>query len=167
MTKRPIEHCYWVVPGKLLAGEYPRTPDDESSLAKLKKIADAGIVSFIDLTEEGELLPYEQWLEGAESQRFPIRDLSTPGTPELTTAILDTIDDNLENDRPTYIHCWGGVGRTGTIVGCWLSRKGYSGQAALDELGRLWAQNPKSGYRRSPETPEQTRYILNWKENSQ
>lgn len=30
-----------------------------------------------------------------------------------------------------YLHCWGGIGRTGTIVGCWLARNGFPGKAAL------------------------------------
>lgn len=51
MTKRPIEKCYWVVPGKLLAGEHPKK---SGSMANLKALEDAGIVSFIDLTVEGE-----------------------------------------------------------------------------------------------------------------
>ncbi len=164
LRPRPIENCYWVVPGKLLAGEYPRTLDDESSRAKLKALTDAGIVSFIDLTKEGEsgLRPYSQWLEAAERQRFPIKDLSVPNSPELTTEILDAIDDNIQNDRPTYVHCWGGVGRTGMIIGCWLTRHGYEGKSALERLNELWSHNPKSSRRNSPETYEQEQYILDW-----
>ena len=30
-----------------------------------------------------------------------------------------------------YLHCWGGVGRTGTVVGCWLVRHGRTGDEAL------------------------------------
>ena len=33
--ERPIENCYWVLPGKLLAGEYPRNKDESSSELKL------------------------------------------------------------------------------------------------------------------------------------
>ena len=165
---RPIESCYWVVPGKLLAGEYPRNIDDRSSPAKIKALEDAGITSFIDLTEAGELNRYDQLLsEGVSHRRFPIRDISIPKSRERATAILDAIDANLANDQPTYIHCWGGVGRTGTIVGCWLARHGDGGQAALDSLERLWSQNPKSDFKRSPETREQVRYILDWKEDKQ
>ena len=35
MNDKPIENCYWVVPGLLLAGEYPRNYDEESSQAKV------------------------------------------------------------------------------------------------------------------------------------
>ncbi len=161
---QPIENCYWVAPGQFLAGEYPRNFDDESSPAKLAALAEAGIAAFIDLTEEGELRPYSQWLnpETQSHQRFPIRDLSTPATVDLTTAILDTIDDHIANGRPVYLHCWGGVGRTGTIVGCWLARHGCPGAAALDRLRELWAQCPKSCSKESPERPAQRQYVRDW-----
>ena len=85
-------------------------------------------------------------------------------SPALTKDILNTIDDHINRGRIVYVHCWGGVGRTGTIVGCWLARRGYEGHAALSTLQELWRQCPKSVHRNSPETEEQRQYILNWKE---
>ena len=166
MLTQPIEHCYWVVPGQFLAGEYPRNLDDESSPAKLAALADAGIAAFIDLTEAGELRPYSQWLNPPSQsyQRFPIRDLSPPATAELTVSILDAIDEQISNGRPVYLHCWGGVGRTGTIVGCWLARHGYAGSAALERLQELWSACPKSARTPSPEMPAQRRYVRDWRE---
>jgi hypothetical protein len=38
MTAEPIEHCYWGVPGKFLAGEYPRNLDPHSSARKIKAL---------------------------------------------------------------------------------------------------------------------------------
>ena len=55
MVSRPIENCYWVVPGKLLAGEYPIDLDEETSRVKLGDLIDGGVSAFIDLTEENEL----------------------------------------------------------------------------------------------------------------
>ena len=166
---RPIEHCYWVatgeLPGRLLAGEYPRNKDEASSRVKLAQLVAAGVTAFIDLTESDEgLAPYAQLLDGASHQRFPIRDVSVPGTPELTIAALDAIDQHLAEGRTVYVHCWGGVGRTGTIIGCWLARHGELGDAALERLGELWQANPKSCYRQSPETGEQRRYVRDWRE---
>jgi protein-tyrosine phosphatase len=161
--QQPIKHCYWVVAGKLLAGEYPRTLDEESSKKKLQNLLDSGIRVFIDLTEKNEgLLPYSPLLVGAVHKRFPIRDVSVPQNFELTAKILDTIDHHLERDEPVYVHCWGGVGRTGVIIGCWLARHGLGGKAALECLEELWQQCPKSHHRNSPETIQQVRYICDW-----
>jgi protein-tyrosine phosphatase len=166
MVHKPIENCYWVAPGRFLAGEYPRDKDEESSQAKINALILSGITAFIDLTAENEgLLPYSGLLETASHQRFPIRDVSIPNSTDITAAILDTIDHNLRQERVVYLHCWGGVGRTGVIVGCWLSRHGFKGEAALARLHELWKQCPKSAYRKSPETTEQEQYIVKWKES--
>ena len=158
MTERPIEKSYWAKDGILLAGEYPK------SAASIKALEDAGIVSFIDLTE-GAYEPYDHLLENADRRHFPINDYDVPKSKEHTIAILNRIDHNMRNNRPTYIHCYGGRGRTGTIIGCWLARRGHQGEDALKKLRELWAQNPKSKRGlQTPETPEQEQYIVEWKE---
>jgi hypothetical protein len=164
MPNRPIENCYWVVPGRLLAGEYPRTLDEETSKDRLRRLEAAGVGAFINLTEEHELSPYDGLLERASHQRFPIRDVSVPSSRELTIAILDTIDAHLARGTGVYVHCWGGVGRTGVIIGCWLARHGPGGQAALERLRHLWWKCPKSARRRSPETAAQEFYVTEWQE---
>ena len=167
----PIANSYWVVPGKLLAGEYPINLDEASSRAKMGCLTTAGVRAFIDLTEEDEpargtpLRPYADLLPGASHQRFPIKDVGVPDSPAQTAAILNAIDDHIAAGRTVYVHCWGGVGRTGTIIGCWLARHGYPGAAALERLRELWLACPKSQQgRRSPDTPEQEDYIRNWRE---
>jgi len=160
---KPIKNCYWVEPGQLLAGEYPRDKDEQSSQDKMNALLDSGVAAFIDLTESDEgLRPYSSLLGSATHYRFPIRDYSIPECPSLTKNILDTIDSCLERGQTVYVHCWGGIGRTGVIVGCWLARHGYEDEAALARLLELWLQCPKSVNGPSPETPEQKQYILEW-----
>jgi hypothetical protein len=173
MIPTPIYHSYWVLPNQFLAGEYPRDLDEHTSQDKIAALIQAGVRAFIDLTGDDDgLLPYSQLLEahtpnGVTYQRFPIRDLSIPHSAEYTHAILDTIDAQLEQGRTVYVHCWGGVGRTGVIVGCWLARHGYAGQASLDRLHELWRQCPKSAYRQSPETRQQEQYVLDFAASEQ
>ena len=98
----------------------------------MKTLLDAGIDHFIDLTEPGELLPYFEIAEEealrlghtVEWERHPVVDASIPRSPDQMAKILDAIDDALGNNKTVYVHCWGGVGRTGTVVGCWLVRHG-------------------------------------------
>ena len=173
---RPFEHCYWVVENKLLAGEYPRTKDPDASKMKIEALLRTGVTLFIDLTEEAEgLLPYGEFLKPhkrVSHRRFPICDISTPrsdiSTPrshEATATTLDAIDAEIAKGGIVYVHCWGGVGRTGLIVGCWLARHCSDGSTALTRLRELWQQCAKSADRQSPETKEQERYIINWRES--
>jgi protein-tyrosine phosphatase len=161
-----------VLQNQFLAGEYPRNLDESSSQEKLGSlIKTAGVSAFIDLTEEHEgLEPYAYLLdkfEGVSHQRFPIRDMSIPVTKEMTSGILDAIDNHIQGQRLVYLHCWGGIGRTGVIVGCWLVRHGWHGKGALARLQELWQQCSKSAYCSTPQTNEQIQYIVNWEETRQ
>ena len=163
--KKPIDECYWVVPGKFLAGEFPGDFDEIFAGEKIRLLKKAGVTEFIDLTEEDEgPFPYLSELNDQSYRRFPIRDGSTPDSIKQTIQILNTIDRNISEGKIVYLHCWGGVGRTGLIVGCWLSRHGYRGREALDQLHELWQQRSKSAVRETPETEEQVKYILDWNE---
>ncbi len=172
--ERPTPNCYWVVPG-FLAGNYPRTRDDGSSREKLCQIVDAGVTCFVDLTTSDDPLePYEHLLSemsdagearpSAVRESFPINDMSIPVSRDVTRAILDTIDRVIGDDGSVYVHCWGGVGRTGTIVGCWLVRHGMTGEQALARVAELWATREGAGWSTSPQTEEQFRYVREWSE---
>lgn len=168
---RPIAASYWVLPGRLLAGEYPGSFDREEAQGRIRLFLDSGFNSFVDLTQPHELVPYEPLLQMHASQamprpeylRFPIQDRGTPARATMT-AILDSIDRSLSAGRKLYLHCWGGVGRTGITVGCYLVRHGLTGEQALEQIAEWWAESPKRFYYpRSPETDEQVEYILGWK----
>jgi protein-tyrosine phosphatase len=168
---RPIPETYWVVPGQLLAGEYPGSWEHERTRPRLNAFLEAGFNSFIDLTAEGELLPYAPVLAeqanhyglSATHQRFSIGDFGIPTVGHMQ-AILDTLDRSLNEGRKIYVHCWGGVGRTGTIIGCFLVRHGKTGDEALAQLAAWWQHVPKRTlHPRSPETDEQVKFIRNWK----
>ena len=174
-TIRPIPNSYWVVQGRFAAGEYPGAVDSGAAAEKVRAVLAAGIDYFLDLTEQGELLPYRFIAEeearrlgrNVEWARYPIADVSIPNSPGEMAGILDAIDSALARGRNVYVHCWGGVGRTGTVVGCWLVRHGRTGDEALAELGELWQGVEKLRYRPvSPETREQRQYVRGWSEPS-
>jgi len=168
--KRPIPESYWVEPGILLAGEYPALFDVQLTLKRLDTFIQAGFTTFIDLTKPNENIAYVQTLMEAarlyeqevKHLRFPIGDFGLP-TPELMNSILNTIDENLKGGKKIYLHCWGGIGRTGTTVGCYLVRRGKTGAEALSQLAEWWQTVPKSRiHGHSPETREQVEFIRNW-----
>jgi hypothetical protein len=170
---RPILESYWVVPGRLLAGEYPGQLDEEVTRKRIDALIEAGFDTFVDLTKPGENVPYAAVLQEQSNayevpvtyQRFPIGDFGLPA-PEQMKSILDAMDEALRSGRKIYVHCWGGIGRTGTTVGCYLVRQGKSGAEALEQLAEWWRGVPKSRYHpRSPETSQQREFVLRWAEH--
>ena len=164
MTALPHNQSFWVVPDRFLAGNYPGDKTEASAREKLGPILASDVHVFIDLTEERELKPYAHLLpEGVRHLRFPIRDVSVPNDISEMSAILDCIDAEIERENLVYLHCWGGHGRTGTVVGCWLRRHGLGAEDAIDRLQTLWQQNVKSTwggeYASTPQTTRQSDYI--------
>lgn len=169
-TPRPLPNTYWVLPGRFLAGEYPGLGSDFQVRQRLTSLLLAGLDTFINLTNPEELPLYEATLreearlldKAVTCLRFPVPDFGLP-SPQEMTRILDTIDSTLAAGGSIYLHCWGGVGRTGTTVGCYLVRRGMSGGQALAQLAEWWQTVPKSAHHpRSPETDAQAQFVLNW-----
>ena len=98
-------------------------------------------------------------------ERHPIRDASIPRSPTEMVGILDAIDRALIDGRTVYVHCRGGTGRTGTVIGCWLVRWGSSGEEALAQVGE-WRNTMAKQPAPSPETSEQRAYVREWTEPS-
>ncbi len=173
MTETPLlPESYWVLADRFLAGEYPGRFDERGTRRRIDALLEAGIDTFVDLTHPEELPPYLPiLLEQARTRgrqithrRFSIQDRGLPGREEMI-ATLNAIDAALVDGHTIYLHCWGGVGRTGTTVGCYLVRHGKTGREALDQLADWWKGVPKRTiYPRSPETEAQVRFILNWNE---
>lgn len=164
-NNRPVlpGRCYWVVPQRFLAGGYPYNPGIDDSHDFLCRLLDNGIDSFIDLTEEDELTHYQPELSKLTSRpifylRASIVDFSVPTLDEMQK-LIKTINQLLSENHNIYLHCRGGIGRTGTVVGCWLRSVGNDGEQALTELAHLFSACNAARFTSSPETEEQREFI--------
>ncbi len=185
MASKVIKNSYWVVPGEIMAGPFPGSYEDFNAKLRLRSLFDDGIRAFINLQEDSEMARSdkgynenygdifriflknsgENEIEGGLVRRFSIPDKTVPSV-ELMKQILDEIDMLHAKKIPLYIHCWGGLGRTATVVGCWLVRHGIADRnTVLDEIFTLRSIGVDPAYLayRSPETDEQERFILSWK----
>jgi protein-tyrosine phosphatase len=87
-----------------------------------------------------------------------IRDLSVPSIPDMK-GTLDDIDAAIAAGGCVYVHCWGGRGLTGTVLGCWLARHGERNPlAALS----LLTSNARKHFPRVPEMPQQQAFVRLW-----
>ena len=173
--KAPFPKSWWVEDGLLLAGCFPGDPDQGEARKKLQGLLDAGVRVFISLQEPEETSPWgpfapymplaEQLAREAgmelEHVNFPIVDLGVP-TKEFMAAILEKIRQARSAGRCVYVHCWGGHGRTATVVGCWLREQGLTGEEALERIADLRRHDPYLAGQRSPQTHAQRKMILEW-----
>lgn len=141
----PTPGTHWVIPGRLAAGKsaggFP-----ESFLTDLVY---AGVDTFISLQESyGEYgcSDYRQTLRNLASKKpdfpphpisfihFPIPDFGVVEDQDML-ALTNQLADLLRNGRRLYVHCYGGHGRTGTVLLHLLSAiLGKDMQASMEVL---------------------------------
>jgi protein-tyrosine phosphatase len=156
--------AYWVKPGKLLAGPYPGSWDESQARQRLHRLLDLGVTFFIDLTEPDETKSYLSLLDTESMmlkrdlmyRQMSIQDMDVPAHDRMVK-ILDMIDTAISRDHIVYVHCLAGLGRTGTVIGCYLVRHDLSGEEALAEISRL-----RGGRSDSPQTDEQCAMVRAW-----
>ncbi len=166
----PLPNSYWLEPGRILAGEYPGGASEPATLDRIGRLLAAGIDCFIDLTEPGEIEPYEAQLPSPYSRapvlymRQPIPDHGIPRSAEQMQEILDEIESALAGGRRIYLHCRAGIGRTNLVAGCWLANAGGDGDAALARLNERWRGSARSRtWPTVPETDAQSDFVRRWR----
>jgi protein tyrosine/serine phosphatase len=164
---------YWVEKGRLMAGEYPGSFSTLEARTNLRWLMKNGITSFVDLTQEGDgnlpgysiLLDEEAGIyeRGVKYRRFPIRDFDVPSIVEMKQ-ILRWIKAGITDGDCMYVHCFGGKGRTGTVIGCYLVEQGFTGDSAINQIAVLRGE-PLDGRLVSPETEAQRSMVFGWLES--
>ncbi len=168
-----VPQHYPIEEGKLYGGEYPGDRNLGVAKIRLRHLVTLGIRTFVDLTAPADrMTPYEGLLPELEDEAgaplrrisLPIIDMGVPETGETMSDIMAAIRESIEHSPAVYVHCWGGIGRTGTVSGCWLRECGYDADAALARVQHLYASHmPKVRvHPESPQTPAQKDYVRNW-----
>ena len=144
----PTPYCNWVIKDRVMAGGYPACLDDEENDELLTVLLrDMGIDTFVCLQSEvWPDVPDAAWRAGRAPRPYTrdIRRLMSSGRDALPNAKIDflhlpIVDGSVTSDdlvdrfcddligkvlsgRRLYVHCWGGHGRTGTIIAVMLGR---------------------------------------------
>lgn len=91
---------------------------------------------------------------GIDLVRFPIVDMGVSDDLEGLRATLDAIGARLRAGESVVVACLGGLGRTGTVVGCLLVDAGLAASEAVDLVRRT-----RTG---TIQTPAQERFVREW-----
>jgi protein-tyrosine phosphatase len=168
--------AYAVIPGALYAGEIPSSINDDELERKIQTLYDLEVTHIVNLTEVNETnfkaIPLRQYAQFAENYyeekgrevhclRYPIRDLNVPTTTQMRSTI-EALNNILEEGGCAYLHCWGGIGRTGTVLGCLLLQNEILDHTTAIPYISFLKRNTNIRHRISPETIEQCDFVRNW-----
>jgi protein-tyrosine phosphatase len=163
----PYEGCYRVVIDELIAGPTFLSSNQAITQSRIKALAKAEVRYIVTLATESELFSAREQLDanfdGLFNQHyFPIVDGKAPSA-DFMRLILDAIDRMVGARETLFLHCLGGRGRTGVVVGCFLARHGVgTGIGALNALTKLRMEHGL--FEPSPETESQRQRVIHWKE---
>lgn len=111
-----------------------------SQLEEYQWLREQGIQLVISLSEAP---PHRTWINetGLFSMHLPIEDMQAPGQEQIDQCMA-AIEKGLANKLGIGLHCTAGLGRTGTMIACWLVL--HDGLPARDAIARVRRLRPGS-----------------------
>jgi atypical dual specificity phosphatase len=141
-----LPHFSWLVENKLAAMSYPEPEDAFTLLYRI------GIRAMLNLSEAP--LPYEALNKvGILTGHIPVVGFTGPTLHQVKQG-LAMIYSCLDRSMPVAVHCVAGLGRTGTMLACYLVRQGTSADKAITTI-REWRPG-------SIEVPEQEAVVYEY-----
>lgn len=127
---------HWIIPGKLASCAAPGVFSPENY--DLELLQSEGITHLMTLTrktlDKDKLHRY-----GLSNLHLPIYDKEAPSITQAHM-LVRKMQTLLSDDHVVALHCKAGLGRTGTVLACWLMHE--TNLEVKDVLGRLRSINP-------------------------
>jgi len=131
ITGKP-DNFSWLIEGKLAGSAIP------TSFEEIKWLLDGGVKSIVTVREE----PLDDdWIKNINYLHIHSNDMGVPEFEDLIKAV-DFIHQRITNNEPVMVHCLAGLGRTGTILACYLIK--YQKLSADNSIQKVRESRPGS-----------------------